>query len=177
MFYRNHTSKQLTLQIVSLAAGLALAAAVIANSGVLKPKSSSNPTSPLTQSVERVTPRFGTAADATYAVQALRPATQFVTSADAVYAAMGLAYILPRVESVDVDSGSYLGLGQAQVGQSFGTAADAIYAMESLLPRSKVAAVTASPNLGDFLGIGQPGEVTSAEPQFATMADADFASR
>jgi hypothetical protein len=260
MFYRNtnHTT-QINTRIVTLAAGLALGAvAVVGGSDLLKESSKSNSsTSPVTPRVERISPRFGTAADAVYASQGLQPATQFGTAADAayaaesirpqsdsvdldagtylgigqppvgqsfgtsadaayaamglayirpqtepvevdagaylgigqpaigqsfgttsdaVYAAMGLAYIRPQTEPVQVDAGAYLGIGQPQVGQSFATTADAVYAAEALFPQREVASVTASPNAGDFLGIGQPGEAGTG-PQFGTLADADNASR
>jgi hypothetical protein len=62
-------------------------------------------------------------------------------------------------------------MGQPAVGQSFATAADAVFALESLRP------VSVSDSLDANLGIGQPGERSAAaNPRFANMADAEAAS-
>jgi hypothetical protein len=98
----------------------------------------------------------------------------FATDADAVYAAESLR---PQTDSAPVDKGDYLGINQPAVGQSFATAADAVYAAESMLGRQAVTPSVTSENLGNYLGLGQPDEMSSSEPQFGTMADADFASR
>jgi hypothetical protein len=174
MFYRSTNFKHLNIRIVSLAAGLALAtAAVIGGSEVLK-EDGSNGTSLVTPRAERITPQFGSMADAAFASQGIRPETQFGTMADAVYALEG---IRPQTGAV-VDTGDYLGLGQPAAGQSFGTDADAVFAVESLLAQQEVASVVTSIDASGFLGLGQPGEgVHSESPQFGTMADADYASR
>ncbi|HEU0075636.1 MAG TPA: hypothetical protein VFS30_16660 [Dehalococcoidia bacterium] len=147
----------------------------------------------------RAPSQFGTAADAVYAAQSIRPQTasvdvnngshlglgqpsvgqSFGTAADAVYASVGLAYVQrASVPDAAIDARDQsLGIGQPAVGQSFATAADAVFAAESLLAQQEVASVATSLDTSDFLGLGQPGEGTSAEPQFGTMADADYASR
>jgi hypothetical protein len=118
MFNRNtNHSTQINSHIVALAAGLALGAvAVIGGSDLLKAssKSTSN-TSAVTPRVERISPQFGTAADAVYASQGVRPVTEFGTAADAVYAAEALgaatSVVDPHfgtgVESVSVIEGDY----------------------------------------------------------------------
>jgi len=139
---------------------------------------------------------FGTMVDAVYAAESIRPQTasvdindgshlglgqpavsqSFANMADAVYAVESLNL---RTASGDIDGGEYLGLGQPAVGQSFANMADAVYAVQSVVPEQEVAsaASVSSTNLDNFLGLGQPGEGTRSEPQFATMADADYASR
>ena len=162
MFYRSTNVKHLNIRIVSLAAGLALAtAAVIGGSEVLK-EDGSNGTSLVTPRAERITPQFGSMADAAFASQGIRPETQFGTMADAVYALEG---IRPQTGAV-VDSGDYLGLGQPATGQSFANMADAVYALEGIRPQTGAVVDT-----GDYLGLGQP----AAGQSFATMADAVFA--
>ena len=188
MFYRNTHLKHLNIRIVSLAAVLALAtAAVIGGSEVLKEKNGSNSAS-LTPRVERISPQFGTAADAVFASQGIRTESQFGTAADAVYAVetgalnidvsayLGLGqpaagqsfatmadavYALEGIRpqtGAVVDTGDYLGLGQPAAGQSFGTDADAAYAAESLLAQQEVASVATTSDAAEFLGLGQPGE-------------------
>lgn len=138
MTFRSSSSKHIDIRIASLAAGLALAtAAVIGGSDLLGESGSSNSTSSITPSVERVAPQFSTQVDAVFAAQAIRAPSQFATMADAVHASLSMV-----------------------TGQE---AASAV-------------AVTPN-NLGDHLGIGQPGEGISTEPMFSSMADADFASR
>ncbi len=258
MFYRNTNDSKHhnNIRIVSLAAGLALAtAAVIGGSNLLKENRSTS-TAPVTPRVERIAPQFGTAADAVHASQNIRAPSQFgsmtdavsatesirpqansidsgvgpylglgqaavgqsfATMADAGYAAVGLAYVQPATvpnaavdtrhqalgiaqpavgqsfdtmadavsatesirpqgNSVDTGVGPYLGLGQAAVGQSFATMTDAVSATQSMLTAQEAASVS-STSLGNFLGLGQPGEGSNSAPQFGTMADADYASR
>jgi hypothetical protein len=161
MFYRNHSSKHPNIQVVTLAAGLALAtAAVISGGEVLRQNGNSNNPS-VTPRVERI--------------------AQFATAADAEYTSIGLAYLESSSQQAassvasDVRDQS-LGLGQPAVGQSFGTDADAVFAVESLIPLT--AAPTVADDAGTYLGLGQPGEgVAEIQPMFGTMADADYASR
>ena len=163
------------IRTVSLAAGLALAtAAVIGGSNLLKETSSS--TAPVTPRVERIAPQFGTAADAVYASQAIRAPSQFGSMADGEYLSVGLEYIQSARGPAEAVAGrdGALGLGQPAVGQSFATADDAVYAVESLHPQANTVAV----DTGEYLGLGQPAEGARPEsPMFSTMADADFASR
>jgi hypothetical protein len=162
MFYRNHSSKHLSIQVVTLAAGLALAtAAVISGSDVLTDKGGSRSPSPVTARVERIQPQFGTAADAEFA-------------------SIGLAYLQAPTQEAVQSAANELhdqswGVGQPAVGQSFGTAADAVFAVESLL--AQTAAPIVADDAGTFLGLGQPGEgIRTIQPMFGTMADADYAS-
>jgi len=173
MFYRNHTSKNHSIQIVSLAAGLALATvAVIGGSEVLK-ENTSDSTTQVTPRVERIAPQFGSMADAASASQSITPATQFGTIADAAQAVDSLR---PQTSSV-VNNGEYLGIGQPAVGQSFATMADAAYASLPVISQEVASAVT-TVEAQTFLGIGQPGESAESEsPMFSTMADAAVASR
>jgi hypothetical protein len=160
MFYRNHSNKHLSIQIASLAAGLALATvAVMGGSEVLKENNSSNSATQVTPRVERVAPQFGSMTDAVYASQGITAPSQFGTAADAVSATESLR---PKTAAA-VNTGEYLGIGQPAVAQSFATMADAAQAVESLRPQTSSAV-----NTGEYLGIGQPAVGQS----FATMADA-----
>ena len=162
MFYRNTHVKHLNIRIVSLAAGLALAtAAVIGGSEVLKEKSGSNSAS-VTPRVERIAPQFGSMADAVFASQGIRPETQFATMTDAVEAVYAV-----ETGALDIDVSAYLGLGQPAAGQTFATAADAVYAAEGLRPQT-----SSVENTGAFLGLGQPAVGQS----FGTDADAVYAA-
>jgi hypothetical protein len=162
MFYRNHSSKHLSIQVVTLAAGLALATTAILSGGeVLRDKGGSSSPSPVTARVEQTQPQFGTAADAEFA-------------------SIGLAYLRAPSQQAVASAATELrdqswGLGQPAVGQSFGTDADTVFAVESLI--SLIAAPTVADEAATYLGLGQPGEgVEKIQPMFGTMADADYAS-
>jgi hypothetical protein len=165
MFYRSTNSKHLNTRIVTLAAGLALATAAVVGSDLLEEKSNSSSTSQVTPRIERISPQFGTMADAVYGSQGIRAPSQFATAGDAVYALDG---IRPQAGSV-VDAGDYLGLGQPAEQVSFqpqfGSMADADYmtALETTLI--------------DPTELGSLGIEPTLLPQFGTMADADYASR
>jgi hypothetical protein len=165
MFYRNtNNDKHNNIRIVTLAAGLALATVAIGGNAILKENSKS--ASVVTPRVERIAPQFGSMADAAYASHQISAPAQFGTMADAVQATQASAQTSPAV-----NVGEYLGIGQPAAGQSFATMADAVIASEGLRPQTSPAV-----NTGEYLGLGQPAAGSGA-PQFATMADAAYASR